>query len=90
MVGNRLRFLDGFLDLKQQLFHVKGPVLLVALLDEFQLSEMVSIAERMQCIFILVIGSISVVHSNPLAFRQNANLIQYLAATLLMGLIVGQ
>src|SRR3972149_3984298 len=90
VISSRLSLFNGFLDLQQQLFHVKGPVLLVTLLDELQLSEMVSIAERMQRIFILVIGAIPIVHSSTLALRQNTNLIQCLAAALLMSLIVGQ
>src|SRR4030067_1070529 len=90
MVGRRLSFFNSFLDLQQQLFHVKSPTLLVTLLDELQFPEMMSIAERMQCIFILVIGAIPIVHGSTLALWQNANLIQCLAAALLMGFIVGQ
>src|SRR4030067_2613986 len=90
MVGIWLSCFNGFLDLQQQLFHVKGPTVLVTLLDELQFPEMMSIAERMQRFFILVIGAIPIVHSNTLTLRQNANLIQCLAAALLMGFIVGQ
>ena len=63
----------GLLDFYEQFSHLFGPRLFVALVDEAEVTQGMSVAERMKDVVRLEVGTVGIVDDNACAFGQDAD-----------------
>ena len=69
---------DGSLDFYQQVSHVFGPRLCIALMDEAQVTQVMGVTEGMRDVLIREVGAVVVVDDDACALGQDVNGIQRL------------
>ena len=78
----RARLLGRSLHLPQQCLQLRGPGLLVLVLEEGQLAEMMNVTEGVAAARVAVIGLPPIVHADPRELGQNAHGVGRLTAAL--------